>query len=204
MPVIDRLDVEVDADLAPLRQAFAEAERLATVAAGDLSKAFAGEGEAGIFGALADGVTTAAKSVRGALVDALSGAEVEWDRVIGRMARHLSDLALDAALEQTLSSLVGSAEAGSGLADIAGSLFGGFRAGGGPVAPDRAYVVGEAGPELFVPGLAGAILPQGTATAAMPPVIVNISTPDAASFRQSQGQVAAAVGRALMLARRYS
>ena len=39
-------------------------------------------------------------------------------------------------------------------------LFGGFRAGGGPVAAGRAYVVGEKRPELFIPGQSGTIVPR--------------------------------------------
>lgn len=42
-----------------------------------------------------------------------------------------------------------------------GSLISGFRAAGGPVAAGNAYVVGEAGPEIFIPGRSGYILPNG-------------------------------------------
>lgn len=38
--------------------------------------------------------------------------------------------------------------------------FGGFRAQGGPVAAGRGYIVGERGPEWFVPGRSGAIVPS--------------------------------------------
>lgn len=38
--------------------------------------------------------------------------------------------------------------------------FGGFRANGGPVAAGRAYVVGERGPELFLPNMRGMVLPD--------------------------------------------
>jgi hypothetical protein len=41
------------------------------------------------------------------------------------------------------------------------SGFGGARAGGGPVAGGTAYLVGEQGPELFVPGSSGGIIPNG-------------------------------------------
>lgn len=43
----------------------------------------------------------------------------------------------------------------------AASSFGGGRASGGPVAAGRAYVVGERGPELFVPQSSGQIAPSG-------------------------------------------
>lgn len=42
----------------------------------------------------------------------------------------------------------------AGLSDI-------FRAEGGPVSAGRPYVVGERGPELFIPGKSGAIVPNG-------------------------------------------
>ena len=45
---------------------------------------------------------------------------------------------------------------------IGGALgFGGGRAAGGPVSAGTAYVVGERGPELFVPGSSGSIVPNG-------------------------------------------
>lgn len=48
----------------------------------------------------------------------------------------------------------------STIVSTIGNLFGGFRASGGPVTPDKAYVVGERGPELFTPANAGRILPS--------------------------------------------
>jgi hypothetical protein len=56
---------------------------------------------------------------------------------------------------------VASVGAGIGGA-IGGALgFGGGRAMGGPVSSGTAYVVGERGPELFVPGRSGSIVPNG-------------------------------------------
>ncbi|SDD05054.1 tape measure protein [Belnapia rosea] len=53
--------------------------------------------------------------------------------------------------------------AGSWL-DSIGSWIGGlFRAEGGPVAAGQPYIVGDRGPEWFVPNLAGTVLPNGTA-----------------------------------------
>jgi hypothetical protein len=56
------------------------------------------------------------------------------------------------------------APGGGGLGGIFDSLlkFGGFRASGGPVSAGRAYVVGERGPELLIPGTAGTVVPNGT------------------------------------------
>jgi hypothetical protein len=44
---------------------------------------------------------------------------------------------------------------------IGDALFAGFRAEGGPVGAGSAYVVGEKGPELFVPSSSGSIVPNG-------------------------------------------
>jgi hypothetical protein len=41
------------------------------------------------------------------------------------------------------------------------AIFKGFRAEGGPVGAGSAYMVGEKGPELFVPGSSGSIVPNG-------------------------------------------
>jgi phage-related minor tail protein len=44
---------------------------------------------------------------------------------------------------------------------ISGAILAGFRAEGGPVGAGGAYVVGEKGPELFVPSSSGSIVPNG-------------------------------------------
>jgi len=48
----------------------------------------------------------------------------------------------------------------SGIAGLIDNIFGGFRAAGGPVNTGSAYVVGEKGPELFVPTSNGNIVPN--------------------------------------------
>ena len=47
-------------------------------------------------------------------------------------------------------------------AGIGNALFAGFRAEGGPVGAGNSYIVGEKGPELFVPGSSGSIIPNGS------------------------------------------
>lgn len=61
------------------------------------------------------------------------------------------------------------------LGNLLGSAIGGLfgRAGGGSVSKDTPYMVGERGPELFVPSSAGRIDPQGSG--ATVPVSVNIT-----------------------------
>jgi hypothetical protein len=70
---------------------------------------------------------------------------------------------------------------GGGL--LGGSIIPGILAAGGPVSDRRPYLVGERGPELFVPNSAGSMVPnsglQGGGN-----VTYNISAVDAMSFKQ--------------------
>ncbi len=79
------------------------------------------------------------------------------------------------------------------LSGLLGNFFGGMRAAGGPVGTGRAYMVGERGPELFVPSAAGRIVPHGASGNAAAQITINIQTPNPQSFAQSQGQIAAAL-----------
>lgn len=79
------------------------------------------------------------------------------------------------------------------------SFFGG-KAGGGAVNVGGAYLVGERGPELFVPRQAGEIVAAGTGA-------VNVhfhlaAGADATAIVKHQGQVAAAIARAVAYGRR--
>lgn len=49
-----------------------------------------------------------------------------------------------------------------GIGNLIGSVFGGGRAAGGFVGPSKTYLVGERGPELFVPSGSGNIIPNGS------------------------------------------
>jgi TP901 family phage tail tape measure protein len=69
------------------------------------------------------------------------------DRILSSITDKLLDLALNAAFS------------GDGSLSFLGDLFGGSRQHGGRVRPGRAFLVGEAGPELFVPDQPGRIEP---------------------------------------------
>lgn len=96
-----------------------------------------------------------------------------------------------------------SAGIGGLLSGLAGSIFGlPGRATGGPVAPGRGYVVGERGPELFVPTAAGRVEPSlGGGKGRDVNVSIRIVNPQGSSqpesLRRSGKQVAQAVRRAL-------
>lgn len=100
----------------------------------------------------------------------------------------------------------GAASAASGAASAASSAseltkaafsFGGFRATGGPVATGHAYMVGEQGPEMFVPSSAGAILPNGAqAGGQRSEYNINVTVP-AGSSQETRRAAAAGAREAL-------
>jgi hypothetical protein len=69
----------------------------------------------------------------------------------------LRRMAAEAAAAQILGSVFGGQ---GGLGGFLGGLFGGPRASGGPVSSNKAYLVGERGPELFMPSSSGNIVPN--------------------------------------------
>jgi hypothetical protein len=78
---------------------------------------------------------------------------------------------------------------GAGLAAL-GGFFGGARANGGPVNSGSAFLVGERGPEVFVPGTSGTIMNARDTERMGGRGETNffISTPDANSFRANKRQ----------------
>src|SRR5690606_24572086 len=61
----------------------------------------------------------------------------------------------------------GGGSAGGWISTLMGAFFGGAKAGGGDVLGSRAYLVGEQGPEMFVPRTSGAIIPAAKTEAMM-------------------------------------
>lgn len=91
--------------------------------------------------------------------DWITGAETDWNRLFQGLARDLAILALRTSVIQPL--FGGGASGGTGLI---GTLLSGLlpgRASGGPVQAGRPYMVGEQGPEPFIPTTDGFILPNG-------------------------------------------
>lgn len=64
---------------------------------------------------------------------------------------------------------------GGFFSSAVGGLFGGFKAEGGPVSAGVPYIVGERGPEWFVPGQSGGIIPNGAKGGSSQPIVINIS-----------------------------
>ncbi|MFM9978880.1 MAG: tail tape measure protein [Sphingomonadaceae bacterium] len=111
----------------------------------------------------------------------------------------LNDIA-NAAVRSGVSSLFG----GGGLVSLGTAAVGALtgvpgRATGGPVSPGRAYVVGERGPELFVPTASGSVMAGGGGVRELR-VSIAVNAPAASApeaLARSSRQVARAVRAAL-------
>jgi len=89
----------------------------------------------------------------------------------------------------------GAAPAGLNTSFIGSSLFG--RANGGPVTGNRPYLVGERGPELFVPGAQGNIVPNSSMGATSIVVNVDASNTNAQGNNENGKRLGAAIGAAV-------
>jgi tape measure domain-containing protein len=125
-----------------------------------------------------------------------------FDSVISGFTQMLNRMAaefLASQLQKLLLNFIGSAlggfgggGAGSGLGDFNSGAFAGYAANGGPVVSGKSYMVGERGPEMFVPPSSGRIIPNhelGGSTVINYSPTYHIDTPDANSFRRSQRQL---------------
>lgn len=107
--------------------------------------------ETGLFQKIEDGVSGITDAMAGAIVQGRDmGAALR--QVFQQMAKDM----LSAGLKGLFRSVLFQGAGGG----ILSSLFGGFRADGGPVSTGKAYIVGERGPELHVPKSAGTIIPN--------------------------------------------
>ena len=139
-----------------------------------------------------------ADTFRSALSDMMQGTKSFFAALRDGLLATLQQMAIDILASQfyrlLMRGLGGLFGRGGGLGEVLAGAFGGARALGGPVEPGRAYLVGERGPELFVPRVAGAIAPGGVT------VQMTVVTPDAESFRRSQGQIMTDIWRQARLA----
>lgn len=152
---------------------------------------------------------------------AITGAIKDGDGFIGffdRLRGSLEDLVIQlAVVNSALNVLFGgsrgelSAIGGLGasgrndglLGDLTSGILGLFeaRAFGGPVNAGQPYLVGERGPELFMPQTAGRINPTIGGGGGVN-ITMNVTTPDVSSFRASQAQIAASMMDAARRAQR--
>jgi hypothetical protein len=156
-------------------------------------------------GTLVDGFERAGGVLERGLVGAIRRGSLGFEDLRRIALRTIDDIAAQAVRGLFSGGAAGGIGGGRGLLDIAGlagSLFGlPGRATGGPVAPERAYLVGERGPEVFVPTSAGRVETLGAPRARDTRVSIRLVTPPAAgapqALQRSARQVASAVRRAL-------
>ncbi|MGH6826416.1 phage tail tape measure protein [Methyloceanibacter sp.] len=172
---IDGINVGIGADAAPLRKELTEASRLGSRFASDLTRAFE---DAALKGrSLAD--------------------------VLRSLALSLSSHALEAALAPITSVL------GKSVAGLFGSALTVPFASGGVIASPVAFplggtgrmgIAGEAGPEAILPlsrGADGRLGVKAGGHGGSVHITFNVTSPDADSFRRSEGQIAAMLNRAV-------
>ena len=154
-------------------------------------------------GPLAQGVDRAGSSIERALSRAVISGKFGFEDLRRVALTALADIAASA-LRSDIGSLFGGGGGGGllgSLASAVGSLFGSpGRATGGPVSAGRPYLVGERGPELFVPTAAGHVDARGASGRGPVSVTINVAAPRDASpavMQQTAGQVARAVRQAL-------
>jgi hypothetical protein len=153
-------------------------------------------------GPFAAGVGRAGRMIDGALSRAIVNGKLGFDDLKRVALAAMSEIA-SAAL-RSLFQTSGNGGAGSslltGLTSLISSALGSpGRATGGPVSAGRSYMVGERGPELFVPSSSGRIEQAGGGRRDVR-VSINVQTPAAADPRvlgQSSRQLARAVRSAL-------
>jgi phage-related minor tail protein len=155
-----------------------------------------------ISGRLAEGASSAGRSIESALARAARTGKLEFEDLARVAAKVLGDLA-GAALSGGAGGAAGAVSGGLGgvVSGLLGGLFGlPGRATGGPVSPGQAYVVGERGPELFVPTSSGRV--EVGSGGARGPVTVNVHVAVPSSgggdfMARTANQVARAVRRTL-------
>jgi hypothetical protein len=156
---------------------------------------------------LVDGFSRAGDALERGLMTAIRKGSLGFEDL-----RKIALNVIDQIASQALNSLFGAIGLGGGsggggnailgLGGLIGSLFGlPGRATGGPVSPGRSYVVGERGPELFVPTSAGRVETGLSGPGREVRVNITIAAPQGTSapqaLQRSSRQVASAVRRAL-------
>lgn len=113
--------------------------------------------------ALSDGF----KGAEDALVNFVTTGKLSFGSLANSIIADLARIAIQQSITKPLASsllgaLGGGSSGSSGGTDVLGAFIGGLsaRAAGGPVTGGTPYLVGEKGPEVFVPGATGSIVPN--------------------------------------------
>ena len=160
-------------------------------------------GEAAEALAALEGLKDPARRAADSIDEAFARAGASLSRSLARAAAD-GKISL-AELAQAVLAAVNAAagQGGGGLGDVVSAVlkggFSGARAGGGPVLPGGAYLVGERGPEVFRPAGAGSVEPAGTGGLT---VNVTVQGGGVEGLPRSDAQIAQALARAVGLGAR--
>jgi len=158
---------------------------------------------------LVDGFSKAGGVFERGLLSAIRRGSVGFDdlkRVALQSMNEIAAQAVQGGIGSLFKGGVSGGGNGGGLASLASGAIGALlglpgRATGGPVAPGAAYLVGERGPEVFVPTASGRIENGTGAQRGDVKVSINVSQPRGSdaptALRRSSRQVASQVRRAL-------
>ena len=155
-------------------------------------------------GPFAAGVERAGRVLENALVRALRTGKLGFEDLKRIALSAMAEIAA-AAIRSGVGAMLGGGK-GGGVGATLGSLLGAIagapgKAIGGPVAPGRPYLVGERGPELFVPTASGRIETMRAGGAREVRLSITVNAPAGAepqALKASSRQVARAVKQALM------
>lgn len=149
-------------------------------------------------------LTSAFSSAEDALAEFVVNGKADFKSLANAIIKDLIRIAIRRATLQAVNLLGGvgttagtTGGTGGGGASAGAGVSGGLAA-GGPINSGQAMVVGERGPEVFRPTGSGNIIPNSQAGGVTQNVTViqNIQTPNAESFRRSEGQVQSAALKA--------
>jgi phage-related minor tail protein len=156
-------------------------------------------------GPLAQGVDRAGSGIERALARAAVTGKFGFEDLRRVALSALADIAAGALRSDIGALFGGSGSLAGALTSSIGSLFGGVpgRATGGSVTSGSAYIVGERGPELFVPTAAGRVETMAGGRGGPVSVTINVAAARDATpalMQQTGTQVARAVRQALQRA----
>lgn len=153
-----------------------------------------------IDGPLQSGAERAGDAIERALLRAVRTGKLGFEDLKRVALQVLAEIAAEA-VRGGIDAILGRGAGGGGMGGLLSGVLGlPGRATGGPVAPGRAYVVGERGPELFVPTASGRVEVPRASGGRDVRVAITINAPggeSAGALRQSSRQVARAVRAAL-------
>lgn len=188
-----------------------ERQKSFTLGASEAARDYFNESQ-NVFKQTQDAVSSAFKGMEDALVNFVKTGKLDFnglvDSIISDIARIIIKQQITGPLAQLLGGALGGLGGGSGMSSVlsgGGSLSGilGFAAGGSPPV-GKVSIVGERGPELFVPNTAGKIIPNNALGGGAAAPVVNIynTIGDVASMgkvmkaqQETERRIAAALGR---------